>query len=802
MAQSDYERAKTSLQELIDWAQENDAGRTRNEATTRLHLINLLLADCLSWPAEECVAEEAFEGTYADYTVGRPYRRLLLEAKKEGVYFELPAGFRGHICELSTLAEDSAAIGSAIKQAADYCQHRGIGVAAVSNGFQIIAFIGSRQDGVPPLRGRALVFSSHEDMLENFRLLWDNLSPPGIDALNLYQTLAAPGVVPPPDKLSQRLLRYPGFRNRNQLQSELQILGELFLEDIVRNPEIEPDFLRECYCTSGALAQYALVSREILKTRYSTLLQTEAEIQARSVMEKAGVSEALKGDVIAASISRRPIILLGDVGVGKTVFLRHFIQVEAKDILDQAIVMYVDFGSRPALEADINAFVLDEFARQLLESYEIDVEEDSFVRGVYHGDLLRFERGVYGQLRQVDEGAYRREEIRFLAGKVQDRPAHLLACMEHIAKGHRRQIVIILDNVDQRPFEFQEEVFLISQSLADTWPGTIFVSLRPETFYRSKEHGSLSAYQPRVFTVSPPRVDLVIGKRLAFARKQLEHHGRLDTFPRDVTLQSDTLSRYLSVLTASFAENRALIEALENLSGGNVRTALGFIQAFVGRAHVDTRKIMTILDESGSYLIPLHEFMRAIIYGDNDYYDPVASPVVNVFDVSSPDGSEHFLLPIVLAVIEKHGDVSASEGFVPLADVTQLLQNLGYQPSQIRYALDRANGKRLIEGSPRFGDNVGDSRVRITTIGAYTLQRLISQFVYVDAIVVDTPILIETWRSSIHDEHPISDRLKRAELLRSYLDRQWQRLTKKDVIFNWTTASHALREEVTRTGRR
>lgn len=799
MAQSDYERARTNLSDLIAWAELNDAAGKRNEATTRLHLIDRLFFECLSWPIEDCVTEERFDGRYADYALGRPYRRLLVEAKREGVYFELPAGFESNVCDIQTLTEGNEPIARALRQVSDYCQERGIALAAVSNGFQIIAFLGSRLDGIAPLRGRALVFASHQAMRDNFRLLWNNLSPPGIEALNIYQTLSAPAAVRPPERLSQHLVGYPGFKARNYFQTDLQILGGLFLQDVVENPEVEPEFLRECYCTSGALSQYALVSREILKTRYSALMQTETDVQAHPAADKAGISQQLAADIVAASMSRRPIILLGDVGVGKTVFLRHLIQVEARDLLERAIVMYVDFGSRPALEDDINGFIMDEFARQLLDGYDIDVDDAALVRGVYHGELLRFGRSIYGPLREVDEAAYLREEIRFLSDKVQDRPGHLRACFEHIVKGQRRQIVIVLDNVDQRPFEFQERVFLVSHSLAQTWPGTVFISLRPETFYRSKITGSLSAYQPRVFTVSPPRVDQVINKRLIFAKKQLDEHGRLETFPQGVTVRSDTLSQYIDVLIRSFGQSRDLIEVVDNLSGGNVRTALGFIQAFIGSAHVDTSKIMK---DAERYRIPLHEFMRAVIYGDNAYYDPVASPVVNMFDISSPDGREHFLLPISLAYVAKYGEKLGQEGFVALSDLNGFLQAIGFQPSQVKYAIDRALTKRLIEASPHFGEDLGDTRVRITTIGAYQLSRLIAQFVYVDAVVVDTPILAENWRKLIRDEDWISDRLRRAEVFRAYLDRQWHPLSAKDVIFEWPQKSAELRDEVTWIGRR
>jgi hypothetical protein len=792
-----------ALRELIEWDQHGRPLEDRNEALTRLHLIDRLLSDCLGWPIEDWrVEDRAGDGSYADYCVGRPVRLLLVEAKREGMYFELPVGFDADIVNIATLVVGNAPIRDALSQASAYSQTRGIAMTAVSNGYQLIAFLGSRQDGVPPLEGRALVFSSLEDMQKRFRQFWDNLSRPGVEARNLFQTLQAPGNIPPPDRLSARLVNYPGFRIRNTLQTELQILGGLFLEDIVKLSELEPEFLRDCYCPSGALSQYALVSREILRTRYSVQFQEETEIHAAPVRDKDGLIEDIAGDALAASLSRRPIVLLGDVGVGKTIFIRHFMAIDANDVLDRSLVFYVDFGSKPALSRDLNDFVIDEFARQLLTRYKIDVEERQFVRGVYHFELQRFENSIYKDLKAIDQAAYIRAEVDFLSDKVRDRESHLKACLEHIARGQKRQIVIFLDNVDQRPWEFQEQVFLIAQGLAENWPGTIFVSLRPETFFRSKATGSITGYQPRVFTIAPPRVDLVIGKRLAFAKKQLEEKGRLPNFPAGLTLRSEVLTSYINVLIRSFERNFELNEFVDNLSGGNIRRAMGFLETFVGSGHVDTQKILNVQASGGYYMIPLHEFMRAVIYGDYEYYDPGASPIANLLDISSVDPREHFLMPVLLTYIQKRGELGNHEGYVTFDGVFDFAQRLAFDPIQIRRALERGASKGLLEVSPRFGEDTFGSRARITTVGAYSVKRLLSSFTYLDAVVVDTPIVRENFRARIVDVRAISDRLRRVEILRAYLDTVWQPLAGKEVLFDWPVTSGTVREEVTAIGRK
>lgn len=800
---SNFETGLEHLKQLVEWADANAQGGKRNEATTRLHLIDELIIGCLGWPRAECKAEDRLDRTYADYALGHPATLLIVEAKREGDYFEVPAGFDRLTCSLPVLLKDNASLGAAVKQAIDYCHGRGVSLGCVTNGHQLVAFLASRSDGVPPMDGRALVFDSLARMVEEFRTAWECLSPPGVATHSLERMLRGEPASSPPEKLSARLVQYPGFKNRNRLQTDLQILGGLFLQDIEKALELEEDFLKECYCPSGALSQYALVSKEILATRYSALFEKDAETSVESARHRDGVSDKIGPDILAASVSSRPIILLGDVGVGKTMFIRHLTKVEGGEIFKKAIVLYVDFGDGPALETELEKFVNDELVSQLRTQYRFDAEEDAQVRAVYHAELNRFDKGIWAPLKEEDPPEFRRRQLEFLASHVERTDEHLKACLSHLVATQQKQVIVFLDNVDQRPFEFQEKVFLIAQSFAAKLPVTVFVSLRPETFYRSRDVGSLSGYQPRVFTISPPRVEKVIEKRLAFASAQLASTGRLDSFPGGLKLESASLETYLKVILLSFRENRDLGEFIDSIAGGNVRLALSLLEAFVGSGHVDTAKILEIAEETGRYIIPLHEFLRAVIYGDHEHYDPASSVLPNVFDISQDDGREHFLLLAVLAYVQRLGDSGRDQGFVAIEAVFSFGQSLGFSPSQVQDSLDRAQEKRLLEARPASQrDSDAVDRLRVTTVGAYVVKRLVLTFTYIDAMIVDTPIVDSGFASALQDERSIRERLERCEQFLNYLDSQWAVLAAHDAVVDWPLVSSSLRKEIARIARR
>jgi hypothetical protein len=66
---------------------------------------------------------------------------MIVEAKREGIYFSLPVGITSLVNGLATLtnAKDGKAFKGAIGQAASYCVRRGVQLAAVCNGAQLVS---------------------------------------------------------------------------------------------------------------------------------------------------------------------------------------------------------------------------------------------------------------------------------------------------------------------------------------------------------------------------------------------------------------------------------------------------------------------------------------------------------------------------------------------------------------------------------------------------------------------------------------------------------------------------------------
>ena len=769
---------------------------SRNEAQTRFDLIDILLEQVLEWPKARIVVENRVDDGYTDYELQDSGTVAVVEAKREGIGFLLPPEAQSGNCAIAPLLADrsNGGLKTAMEQAMRYAGGLGVAPCVVTNGHQWVIFLGSRSDNVAPLKGKALVFPRLETLREHFVTFYNALSPDGLRARMLFRELSS-GTAAPPAPLAAGLPNYPGVKRRNPMQTNLQIMGEVMLEDMPQEEAYSDLFLKECYASSGALSSFAEISRELLTSRNAAMLRELGTVE-QPATTKRGLNPALSDEALSAAASHRPIVLLGGVGVGKSTFIRHLVQVDARSVFQDAIAITVDFGEG-AVFASPSDFAIERIRDVLLEHHDIDVDDADFVQDIYRRDLERFDRGVEGALKEVDQREYMLRRIDYIRGLVDNKSEHLKRSIARITSAHRRQVVIFLDNVDQRRHEDQNQVFLAANELAASWNATVFVTLRSETYYESQRYGAVSGYHPRVFAIAPPRSDVMLQRRVDFALRVLEGGGDVRTSSGGLALESENLELFLRVLEQNFKKNRPLLSLIDNLAGGNMRRALSFVTQFVGSGHVDTEKIITVEREApGRYFIPVHEFLRSLMYGDNEHYDPQTSPISNMFAVDRPSPSNHFLIPIALNYVLSRGDARDTAGFVELPEVYAHLQGLGFTIDAVTFALNYLARYKLIESPLSDFEAAVADRLRITTVGAYTLNQLPAMFTYCDAVVVDTPILSPSVRGQIGDARTIAERLDRVAIFRDYLDRCWEGSGFDESGWSWPSTSAGLERDL------
>jgi len=317
-------------------------------------MIDRILVECLGWPKEpdKFKVEVHTDGDFQDYVLGSP-PLVIWEAKRSGIYFDFPADADKKSAQsISDIFAVSKTAESAVRQVQGYCNDSGVEFAVVCNGHQLIAFAAVRV-GQSWLKGRALVIRSLQHLHNEFSVVWQCLSPDGIIEKRLLSFLTAGSTRSIPQKLSTNLLHFPAFRYKSELQTNLRALAELLLEDVISTEAIRAQFFRECYCDTGELSRDALVSEQILRARYAAMFATSEEAPRLEPAAMAGAVPSLSTQIVTEALARRPIVLLGDAGVGKTSFLEDLIYVRAPQEFARAVHIYIDLGSKAALEFDI-----------------------------------------------------------------------------------------------------------------------------------------------------------------------------------------------------------------------------------------------------------------------------------------------------------------------------------------------------------------------------------------------------------------------------------------------------------------
>ena len=794
----EFSIAQQNLRKLIE--EFSPLGDLSNEAQTRFSFVDRFLKDCLGWTDAGSIKVEVYEhGDRTDYECGQP-RQLVIEAKRASEPFKFPARsnkttFRR---KLRSICDYDQSLAAAISQATQYCQARGVQAAAVANGPQLVVFLATRLDGVSPNEGDALVFHSYEDLLKGFPAIFDALTPAGLDERRLAQTLGKSLPAGLPQKLAANCLDYFQYKYASVFQENLRNAASIVIEDLIQAPEYEDEFLKECYCGSGPLTQFALVSRNMLAARYAALFSAaEAGSRVENVSPKDESPSNFRSQAVAEAMARRPIVLIGDVGVGKTSFLKHLIRVRANTEFKAAISIYFDLGSKGVLSKTPRDALLHVIATTLRKQYAVNLQDSQLIEEVYKEELTDFDGGAFAALRSVDPAEWLKKRLAFIQTHLERTEEHLRLTIQLLAIKSRKQVVIVIDNADQRDLRTQQDAFLIAQELAASWKAMVFLALRPQTFHASKRSGAISAYPPKVFVIPPPKLEDVLVRRLAFAQKIAQ--GKLPVQSIEgLTMHIDSLETVIGVLLDSISTSKGLMEFIINVSGGNVRVAIELIANFIGNPNIESEYIVKQEKNSTGYRVPVHEFSKVALLGEYAHFQEDSSLASNVFNVVYPDPREHFLSLYLLGYLSWDGaNKEHREGFIRTSIIREKLQELGYTQDQVEAHLKRLTRKKLLETTERRqlenpdeveGEGLPEA-FRLTSLGAYHLKRWAGDLIFLEAMAFDTPIFDVSIRELLAphvNDNLLNARYQRAVVFADYLSEIWSRLPQTP-YFDWPT---------------
>jgi hypothetical protein len=373
-----------------------------NEAETRCELIDQILT-AIGWESGD-FAREVSTGTgdYIDYELPRSSHRILgsnfptlvVEAKRFGASFVIDGDSKletGRTRALTTLSKTGGkSLKEALKQAAGYCNDRAIPYACVTNGYQWLFFRGLSSESQSWNEGRVIVFPSSESLIANFDDFLGCLAPHKITSSELPRLLARPTS----QELPRSIIPLERLTLRRKAASEnlldvRRIIGQQFFSQIHGSDRIP--MLSGCYVEPGGRPDFDRSLQRLLEDTLSNDVIAGEDFYQGNTTDFTSKLQSL--DIAGV---KYPILVVGNVGVGKTTFLYRTLTnlrevsensvngKTADDKADAAMSAYVDLENQGNLESFDDQEIQRQTATIILEKLAQSAIQTLKNRGVAH----------------------------------------------------------------------------------------------------------------------------------------------------------------------------------------------------------------------------------------------------------------------------------------------------------------------------------------------------------------------------------------------------------------------------------
>lgn len=746
---------------------------SQTEADTRARLISRLLQEVLDWAPENVNREERANPGFMDYVLMTNRRIAVLEAKRSGDTFKLPADIStGKNFTVNGIIRTVKNLTRYIDQVSRYCFQNGIEYAIVSNGLQYVIFRAVRVDGIHIGQGAVIVFKDFDDIEARFVEFWSLLARSNVEDNSLVRTFQpSESAGFQYKRIADELRRYKEKLSRNTLSEYLEPLIAEYLGEI--SDEASRKKLSYCFVKGEALGKVLDgVARQISLHLSETVRTTGRVVEPTRVEDlQKGVKRKLDAHLKLPTRGQL-LLLLGRVGCGKTTFVSHFLGFELKELFEKHILVPLDFR---LLEkgGNLHQFFYQTLQEVLARNKPFSALTAKQLREVYKSEIRQLATGPLAALEKVNKKAFELKIAEFLLEQYKNSENHNVRVLRYLATKHRIRCVFVFDNVDQHDFELQQEIFRFAHTVTAKCYAFTLLTMWEETYFKSKQSGALSAYHVTAYIIPATSVVEIIDRRLDYIVREIEEGGLARNLVGPNAPVEDIIEFLQLVKNSIFRHGRRVRFFLECLAMGNLRKAMEIFSSFLTSGHTDAAKILWILRNHKSYLVPLHEFIKSIGLADYRYYRGELSSVLNLYSISDESRPSHFTKIRLLEYLYYHRNHTSALGlgFVRTGMILAEFQKIGTSEADTSESLRILAQHSLVENDVYDSRELGNG-FRITPAGRYYVRYLAVRFAYLDLILQDTPIAdAETFKKikSVIDSRDMGDRFRRVEAFLDYL---------------------------------
>lgn len=716
--------------------------RALNEADTRHKVIDFIIHDLLSWPRNRVFHEEHIHGGYADYVFKKANGDdlLFIEAKKEGVFFELPIphknGETSCFIQISKLLTDKN-IKAAMTQVRTYCFDSGCEFACITNGHEWIFFKsfekGKKWESLQAFVIRSLSYFEVEytKAINNFSFI----------AVNEHATLptllnsAHPkdrGVFFPKEKIPS----YSHTITSNRLATSLRPIASYYFGVITDH---DTEFMERCYVSQRDYQSTHEGMRSILHDSLSPYLESH-NIQQ---LDDTGKGGRLGGKLTKNLKNKKQgdvLVLFGGKGAGKSTFIKRLLHHNPPRWLkDHAVIAIVDLLKVPEDKTVIRDLIWASLIVGIDTDNLLSSTRKELVSSLFKD---RFEIALKQDLSWLSEQS---EAFNIKLNQlVSDWKLDKKYCAKKIVEYWSEKdkgIIIVVDNTYQYSTLIQDFCFSSAQEISKELGCTTLISMREERFYNSKIHGVLDAFQNSGFHISSPRPAEVFKKRLEYTASLLQDETRREAI---IDISDDKFitdcCTYLDILNKTFSNDLSpLNNFLSACAHGDIRLSLDLFRSFLLSGYTNVDEMIS----AGSWSFQIHQVIKPVMIPTRYFYDENLSDIPNIYQLRSNRNSSHFTSLRILRKLAKTID-SSTPSYLSIAELRSYFAEVFNMLEDFEKNMDVLLKHGFVESNNRldqYTENV-DS-VKITNYGLYMINELAFYFAYLDLVCTDCGIYSE-----------------------------------------------------------
>lgn len=436
------------------------------------------------------------------------------------------------------------------------------------------------------------------------------------------------------------------------------------------------------------------------------------------------------------------ILLIGNVGSGKTTFIRYFkrkfLEEKQSELAQKCDWIFLNMNSAPINNSEIYDWIKQDIITQLKNNHKCtDFLSIDTIKKIFRKEVREFENGL-GQLLKNNESEYNSKLYGILSSSMNNNNTLLISLLQYFKESAGTFPIIVLDNCDKRNKEEQLLMFQVAEWLRNTFKCLVILPMRDSTYDQYRNEPPLdTVVKDLVFRIDPPDLLKVLQSRLDYIIRNTIQEDRTYTLDNGVSVDIGNyeLIEYFKCILMAIRQNSMTLDIFYRLSDRNTRYGIQIFEDFCKSGHINSSDFLMMRTVGKEYVLPSHKFLNALLRKNRKYYNGEESNFINLFGSDYhddlPDPFVRIDILKWLQVKSQQIDKDKEKLFV-VSDIIKDLQLIGHKDTIIYRELNYMIKKGLILCETLLLKATVDDRVRITLTGRLHLS-LLTNMTYIAA---------------------------------------------------------------------